>query len=176
MTVEVSEAQKRLYFLNFLWLRPIPDDLDFCIIHFQAIGADDETQEVGGVDVELALALVNFGIQVVGVKALENFLYMSGVIRGVFGIDKNVIQIYYYADIQKVLENVIHKPLERGRGIGESIMHDVEFIRAVMGVESGLPSISIGYVDQVVCTVEAQLGERASSAKSVEQVGMKGSG
>ena len=40
--IEVSKAQKGLYSLHFLWPWPIPDDLDFCLVHLQAVRADNE--------------------------------------------------------------------------------------------------------------------------------------
>ena len=98
VTVGVSKAQKRLYFLNFLQLRPILDDLDFCFVHLQAIGADDEAQEVHGSDAEFTF--VDFGIQVVGAKAVEHFLYVSSMIGGVFRVNEYVVQIDYYTYIQ----------------------------------------------------------------------------
>ena len=50
-------------------------------------------------------------------------------------------------------------------------MHDIELERPIMGVESCFPFISVSYADQVVGTVEVQLGEGVGGVKLVKQVG-----
>jgi hypothetical protein len=50
-------------------------------------------------------------------------------------------------------------------------VHDQEFIRAVSGVESSLPFISISNPYKIVCTVKVQLGEDTSGAETIQEVG-----
>ena len=49
------------------------------------------------------------------IENLANVLFM---LSRVIGIDKDVIQIDGYINVEKVTEDVIHKSLEGSRGIG----------------------------------------------------------
>jgi hypothetical protein len=54
--VEISETQKRLNVLDFLWFRPILDSLYFGGRHLQTICGEDKTKVLNGVNREKKLS------------------------------------------------------------------------------------------------------------------------
>ena len=69
-------------------------------------------------------------------------------------VDEDAIQVYKYAYIKQVAEDVTHEALESGRHIRKSKGHDMPFKGAITGVESSLPFIALTDVDQMVCMAE----------------------
>ena len=65
--VEIGEPEERLNVFDFPRGRPVPNDLDFRVVHFESVRADNEPKEVGGVDAEFAL--LEFGKEAVGAEA-----------------------------------------------------------------------------------------------------------
>ena len=90
--------------------RPILYDLHFRFIHLNAIGANYEAQEVGGVNAELAL--LDLRIETVSSKSAQDFAHMRGMLDRVLGVDKYVVKVYGHAHIQEILEYIVHEALE----------------------------------------------------------------
>src|SRR5436190_22704849 len=63
---------------------------------------------------------------------------------------KDVIQVSQHVNIQEIQKNIIHKPLESGRGISKSERHNTPFKRPISGLESSFPFITFCYSDQVI--------------------------
>ena len=76
----------------------------------------------------------------------------------IVGVYQDIIQVYYYGDINHVGEDVIHEPLETRWGIGEPLGHHQPLERPVPGPECGLPFIAIGDADEVVGMSQVDLG------------------
>ena len=72
---------------------------------------------------------------------------MFFVLGHILGVDKNVVQVDDDADIKKVTEDVVHKTLKSGRGIGKSERHYKPFKRTIMGAESSFPLFSFSNVN-----------------------------
>ena len=66
---------------------------------------------------------------------------MSCINSRVFRINEDVVQIYNYAHVQQVLEDAVHKVLEGGGSLGETGMHNKEFIGAVSRAKGVLPFV-----------------------------------
>ena len=63
---------------------------------------------------------------------------------------KDVIQVSQHVNIQEIRKNIIHKPLESGRGISKSERHNTPFKRPISGPEGSFPFITFCYSDQMV--------------------------
>ena len=83
-------------------------------------------------------------------KTSEDFpdLYMVSSLIG--RVDKNVIQVYHDANIQHIVENVIHEALESARGIQETKRHYQPLKRAVFSVEGSFPLVTITNSDEMI--------------------------
>jgi len=89
MPVEIRKSQERLNFFNLSWLWPVVNGLDFRIVHLQAFRANDKAQEVGLVNVELAL--FDLHIEMIAAEATHDFLYLLQVFVMSVGIDQYVV-------------------------------------------------------------------------------------
>jgi hypothetical protein len=143
--VEVSKAEEGLNILHFAWFRPILDCLDFGGVHTQTRRRQDITEVLNRVGVESAF--VDSGIEAVLSESSKYFAYMFSVKLGVVRVDEDIVEIDDNTNIEHVGEDVVHKSLERRRGVGKSERHDLPFKRSVAGSECGLPLITFGYAD-----------------------------
>ena len=148
--IEVGEAKKGLNVFDFLGNGPVPYDLNFCIIHADAIRTDNETQEVSSVNVKLAF--FNFGVEIVCVKVVKHLVNVILVLGRIVGEDEYVVRINNHTHIQHVLEDIVHKSLKGGQSICESIMHDKKLIGSVSCAKGGLPFVSVCDANEIVST------------------------
>ena len=65
----------------------------------------------------------------------------------IIGVDEDIVQINYYANIDHVGEDVVHKPLKGSGGVCEAKWHYSPFKRSVSRSECGFPLITFGYAD-----------------------------
>jgi len=72
-------------------------------------------------------------------------------------IDKDVIQINDYRDVNHISKYVIHEPLETGRCSGKPFGHHQPLKRPIVGVESGFPFIPSCNVHTVVSMPKVNL-------------------
>ena len=73
---------------------------------------------------------------------MDMFLVKFFVVR----IDKDVVKVDDYADIEHVREDVVHESLKSGWRISESKRHDLPFKQSVVGLECSLPFITFSNV------------------------------
>ena len=69
-------------------------------------------------------------------------------------VNEDVIKVHDDRDVKEIGEDAIHKPLERGRRIGETKRHYTPLKGAIVSAEGSLPLIAFSYADEVVCMVE----------------------
>ena len=143
--VEVIEPKKGLNVLDIPGFRPFQNCLDFVRGHPKALGAEDVTEIFNSIRMELTFICAS--IKLMSTEMSEDFSDMFVVFLQVIGVDQDVIEIYNHRDIYHVSENVIHKALESGRGIGKSEQHNQPFERPIAGSKGGFPLISICDVD-----------------------------
>ena len=74
------------------------------------------------------------------------------------------------------MENVVHEPLERGRGVSKAFGDDQPLEGTITGTECRLPLISLSDPDQVVSMAEVDFGIDPGLAGGVEKVGDEGKG
>ena len=73
---------------------------------------------------------------------------MNLVLGHVIRVYEDIIQVYYYTNIQHVTEDAIHKSLKSCGSIGKSEWNYQPFKGAVASVKGGFPFIAIHYVNQ----------------------------
>ena len=94
--------------------------------------------------------LIGAGVEVMLLKALENFSDMALVFFFGVRVDEYVILVYQYTNIEHVAKNVIHEVLEGGGSIAESKRHYTPFEGAIVSPESCLPFVALLDLDQMV--------------------------
>ena len=99
-------------------------------------------------------AFIGMGVEVMLSEVLENFSDMALVLFFGVRVDKYVVQVHQYANIEQVAKNIIHKVLESSGCIGESKGHYVPFKRAIASPESCLPFVAFMDLDQMVGVLE----------------------
>ena len=72
------------------------------------------------------------------------------MLRGVIGIDQDIVKVDDNIDVEQVGEDVLHESLEGCRGIAESKGHDQHFEESEVGPEGRLPFVALGNAYQVV--------------------------
>ncbi len=97
-------------------------------------------------------------------KLLEhpsNGLYM--LLAFAFGIDENVIKIYYHKNVKFLCQDLVDITLKRGRCVGQSKRHDLVFKVAIAGFEGRFPFITFSDSHLMVSISQIKLGEKLSS-------------
>ena len=115
----------------------------------------------------MELTLVSLSIELVSTESGKDFPDVGQVLLQIVGVCQDIIQVYYYGDINHVGEDVIHEPLETCWGIGEPLGHHQPLERPILGPEGGLPFVAIGDVDEVVGMSQVDLGIDPGLAQSI---------
>ena len=115
----------------------------------------------------MELTLVGPSIEPVLMESGKDFPDVGRVLLQIIEVYQDIIQVYYYGDVNHVGEYVIHEPLETCQGIGEPLRHHQPLERPVPGPESGLPFIAISDVDEVVGMSQVNLGIDPGLAQSI---------
>ncbi len=80
--------------------------------------------------------------------------------RLILGKDQDIVKVNgHFSLSDKVAEDVVHHPLERGRQIGEPKEHDGGFIQTPVHAEGGLLLVASSYLDVVVSPTNVELSE-----------------
>ena len=96
---------------------------------------------------------------------------MFPVVIKIIGVDPNVVQINENADIQEIGENMIHKMLKSGRGIGKSEGHNAPLKRAISSAEHGFPFVTFTDPDKMIGMLEIDFGEVTSFLQTIQEIG-----
>ena len=75
MSIEISKTQEGLYIFNFLWFRPILNDLDFSGTHLESLRSDDMTEVFNGFRMETTFLTIS--IKTMFSELSEDFGNMS---------------------------------------------------------------------------------------------------
>ncbi len=95
---------------------------------------------------------------------------MFPVLRGIVGINEDVIKVYSYGNVKHVSKNVIYEALECHRSIGESKRHDMPFKGAITGPEGCFPFITFGGVYKMISMSKIEFGIDVCGACRVEEM------
>ena len=115
----------------------------------------------------MELTLVSPCIEPVSMESGKDFPDMGQVLLQIVRVYQDIIQVYYYGDVNHVGEDVVHEPLETRQGIGEPLGHHQPLERPVPGLEGGLPFVAISDADEVVCMSQVNLGVDLGLAWSI---------
>ena len=115
----------------------------------------------------MELTLVSPSIEPVSTESGKDFPDVGRVLLQIIGVYQDIIQVYNYGDINHVSKDVIHEPLETCRGIGEPLGHHQPLERPILGLEGGLPFVTISDVDEVVGVSQVNLGVDPGLAQSI---------
>ncbi|KAG5718751.1 hypothetical protein E4T56_gene2632 [Termitomyces sp. T112] len=93
-------------------------------------------------------------------------------LAGHFGVDEDVIEVYaHYPLCDEVLEDVVHHGLEGGGAVGESEEHNKQLKQFPVGLEGGLPLISLLDTHLVVAPSDVQFSEVPCTLEVVDELG-----
>ena len=115
----------------------------------------------------MELTLGGPSIELVPTESGKDFPDMGRVLLRIVGVYQDIIQVYYYGDVNHFSEDVVHEPLETRQGIGEPLGHHQPLERPVSGPEGGFPFVAIGNVDEVVGMLQVNLGVEPGLAWSI---------
>ena len=94
--------------------------------------------------------LIGMGVKSVLSESSEYLSDMFPVVIKIIGVDQNVVQINENTYIQEIRENIIHKTLKSGRGIGKSEGHNTPLKRAILSAECSFPFITFTDPDKMI--------------------------
>ena len=97
------------------------------------------------------------------------------VLCGVIRVDQDV-EVNGDANVNHVMEDVVHKTLESSRGIGEAKWHHHPLKKTIACLKRSFPFITVGDLDQMVSMSEVDFDIDASLAGAVQEVGDQGKG
>lgn len=79
------------------------------------------------------------------------------------GINQNIIYVDNHGAMKEFPEHLVHKVLEYGGGVCQSIRHDQVFIVSCGSHKGRLPFVPLTYSDEVIRASKVQFGEHGCS-------------
>ncbi len=80
----------------------------------------------------------------------------------VLSVDEDIIEIYYYKNVEFLSKDLVDVTLKRGRYIGQSKRHDLVLEMAIAGPEGRLLFITFSDPNLIVGIGQIELGEMSS--------------
>src|ERR1700710_1919609 len=167
--VEIGEAKERLDVFNFPRLRPVADGLDFVGRHGETLRREAVAEIFDRIGMKLAF--LRGCEQAMLVETAENFFDVCSMMVEVNGVDENVVEIYYDANVEHVCEDGVDETLESRQSIGKTKRHHQPLIRTVARAEGGFPLVAIGDTNEVVRMPKVDLGIEFGMARGIKEVG-----
>ena len=119
--IEVGEAKEGLNVLNFPWLGPVKNCLDFVSGHGEPGWGEDISKVFDGF--RMPLALLQFEVKSISAEAPEDFPDLLAMSSRVGGVDQYVVEVDHDAHVQHICEDTIDEVLEHSGGISETEGH-----------------------------------------------------
>ncbi len=94
------------------------------------------------------------------VQHLSNGLYV--LFAFVLGVNKDVIEVHYYKNVEFFYQDLVNVTLKCSRGIGQSKKYDLIFEMAIAGLEGRLLLIAFFDPHLMVGIGQIELGETSS--------------
>ncbi|KAG5337720.1 hypothetical protein C0989_009014 [Termitomyces sp. Mn162] len=118
-----------------------------------------------------------FKVELVLAEVFQDEVSDPTVLLQHFGVDDNVIKVYaHYTLHNEVPEDVIHHGLEGGGAVGESKEHNEWLEQSLVGLEGGLPLVSLLDMHIVVAPPDIQFSEVLHTPEVVDELGDEGEG
>ena len=83
-------------------------------------------------------------------KQIKNFYKVLFVLLNIFTKDQNIIQVNQNTLVQQLKKDIIHCPLEGGRGVTQSKGHYYKFKAAKLGAKGSFKTIILTHWQLVV--------------------------
>ena len=144
------------------------DNLYFVGGHYKAFGRQDVAKVFDSVTVKLAF--LRLSIQPVHPKSLEYFFNLLMVSKLIRKVDKNIVKVDNYTNIEHICEDVVHEVLEGSRCIGQAEGHHHPLEGSILGSECCLPFVTILDPDKMVGMLQINLGVDPRFTRRVEEV------
>ncbi len=96
----------------------------------------------------------------------SNGLYM--LIAFALGLDKDVIRVHYYENVERFCQDLDDVALKRFQHIGQSKRHDLIFEVTIAGLKGYLPCIAFPDPHLMVGISQIELGETSSMTYSIQ--------
>jgi hypothetical protein len=113
--------------------------------------------------------LVEFGIELMVPKSLQNNAEMSCMLFFTLGIVQDAINEYYDKLVQLWHEYGVHQVHEMCRSISESKRHNQILLQPIPGGEGGLRKVFWTDLDFMITQMKIDLGEDFSTGKLIEK-------
>ena len=84
-----------------------------------------------------------------------------------FGIDEDVIKIYYYENVKLFYKNLVNVALERSRCVGQSKKYHLILEMAIAGPEDCFSFISFFDLHPIIGIGQIELGETSSPTQLI---------
>ncbi len=147
-----------MYWLEF---RPITYGFDSLFFYSDALIEDDIAEESHLI--LMKLALLDVSVQQVFPQLVQhpsNGLYV--LFAFVLGVDKDVIEIHYYENVELLCQHLVDVTLKRGRCVGQSKKHDLIFEVTIASFEGRLLFVAFPDPYSIVGIGQIKLGETSS--------------
>jgi hypothetical protein len=118
----------------------------------------------------MEFALFRLGVKSVFAELAENLADMLAMRYFVRGVDQDIVEVDDHANIEKISEDGVNKPLERSGGVRETEWHNEPFIGAIARAERSLPFIAFSDADQMVRMPEIDFGVDLCVARGIQEV------
>ena len=168
-SVKVCKSQEGLNLLNGSRSGPFEDSVNLGLGHRNTGGIGHKAKEFSSVNIKFTF--FSFGIKLMFLKASKNFSNMFIMFLRSLGVNEDIVQIDYHIFVKDVREDAVHITLESSRSIGEAEVHDHKIKGTIMSSEGGFPFITRSDVDEVVGTMEVNLGVDGGGAEAIKEVG-----
>ena len=84
-----------------------------------------------------------------------------------FGVDKDIIEVYYHKNIELLCQDLVDIILERGQCVDQSKRHHLVLKMAIAGSESHYPSIVFSNPHLMVSISQIKLDEMSSPTELI---------
>src|SRR5947207_10725991 len=103
-------------------------------------------------------------------KLLQNELNKCLMLCFISRIYEDIVKVTDNAKVQKFLQDFIHHDLESRWGIGEAHRHNKVFKMSIPSLKSSFSFFSLCYANEVVASLEIDLGEYIGSLNSIPKL------
>ena len=86
----------------------------------------------------------------------------------VFGVDKDVIEVYYHKNIELLCQNLIDIALKHDRYVGQSKKHYLILEMAIASLEGRLPFISLSDLHPIISISQVEPDKTLSRTQLIQ--------
>ena len=110
------------------------------------------------------------GVKSILLESLEHLSDMILVVTKIIRVDQDVVQINENTYVEEIGEDVIHKTLKSGGGVGKSERHNTPLKRTIASAEHGFPLVTFMDPDKMIGMPEVDFGEVTSFLQTIQEI------